>query len=81
MRCARSASVSCSSTNALGQIDAWLESLSLSLLAEVIDYWEHLRRQVARSKIRGPKVNDARVAAIRFSHGVPELRTRNPLIG
>ena len=60
---------------ALGQVDAWLESPSLVVLAEGDGYLETLRPLVLRSRSVGPRVHDARVAALCLSHGVRELWT------
>ena len=78
----------------LEQIDAWLESPSLVLLREIDDYWDLLRSLLEKGQINGPRVHDARIAAICLCHGVRELwtadrdfsrfrelRTRNPLVG
>jgi predicted nucleic acid-binding protein len=78
---------------ALDQVDAWLESPSLVLLAEDGGYWAILRTLVAQARIDGPRVHDARVAALCLDHGVrelwtadrdfslfPALRVRNPLV-
>ena len=78
---------------ALGQIDAWLETASAVLLAEGETYWARLRDLLAGGKISGPAVHDARVAALCLTHGVqalwtadrdftrfPRLRTVNPLL-
>jgi toxin-antitoxin system PIN domain toxin len=77
---------------ALEQVAAWFESPMLVLLAEGDGYWRVLHRLVERSKISGPRVHDARIAALCIHHGVRELwsadrdfsrfadlRTRNPL--
>jgi predicted nucleic acid-binding protein len=79
---------------ALAQVDAWLESPALVLLSERFDHWEHLRGLVGAGDARGPRVHDARVAALCLAHGVrelwtadrdfgrfPALRARNPLVG
>ena len=79
---------------ALDQVDAWLESPSLVLLAEGVAYWASLRALVAGGRVVGPLVHDARVAALCRDHGVDELWTadrdfsrfpdlplRNPLVG
>jgi toxin-antitoxin system PIN domain toxin len=79
---------------ALDQVDAWLESPSLVALAESPGYFATLRSLLAAGKATGPRVHDARVAAICIVHGVrelwtadrdfgrfPELKTRNPLAG
>ncbi|OQC07401.1 MAG: Ribonuclease VapC43 [Candidatus Hydrogenedentes bacterium ADurb.Bin101] len=78
---------------AVDQVDAWLESPSLVLLGEADGYWRHLRTLVLNSRIAGPRVHDARVAALCIQHGVLEIwtadrdfgrfggiRTRNPLL-
>ncbi len=58
---------------ALDQIDAWLQSPSLVLLAESPAHWATLRDLLAKSKVAGPAVHDARVAALCLQHGVREL--------
>lgn len=78
----------------LGQVDAWLESPTLVLLAERSDHWPRLRGLLAEGQISGGRVHDGRVAALCLAHGVtelwtadrdfgrfPQLRTRNPLVG
>lgn len=78
--------------NAIGQVDAWIESPSLILLAEADESWDSLRGLSTQSRVTGPKVHDARIAALRLLHGVrelwtadrdfgrfPALATRNPL--
>ena len=79
---------------AVDQIEAWLESPSLTLLAEGRGFWDHLATQLVVSRAAGPVVHDARVAALCLGHGVaelwsadrdfgrfPDLRVRNPLVG
>ena len=79
---------------ALDQVEAWLESPSLVTLKEDDSYWPTLRTLVGQSRIDGPRVHDARIAALCLSHAVrelwtadrdfsafPALRVRNPLIG
>lgn len=78
---------------ALDQIDAWLESPSVTLLAEGAEHWAALRRKLENSRAVGPRVHDARIAALCAAHGVRELwtadrdfgafanlRVRNPLV-
>jgi hypothetical protein len=60
---------------ALEQIEAWLESPSLVLIGEGNGYWEILRTLLEKGLIEGPKVHDARIAAICLVHGVRELWT------
>ena len=80
-------------TAALEQINAWLESPTLVVLSEGADYWTALRQLLATSKVTGPQVHDARVAALCVHHRVAELWTadrdfsrfaslvvRNPLV-
>ncbi|MFO1078524.1 MAG: TA system VapC family ribonuclease toxin [Planctomycetota bacterium] len=82
------------SAAALDQVQAWLESPSLVLLTEGEHYWARLREVVERGRVQGPRIHDARIAAICIHHGVRELwtadrdftrfvglRTHNPLVG
>ena len=48
----------------LDQIDAWLESPSLMLLAESDRHWPELRRLVTHSKIGGPATQAQRQRAL-----------------
>lgn len=78
---------------AIDQIDIWLEAPSLSILSEDFQTWLVAREQILAGSITGPRVYDARIAAVCLQHGVtelwthdrdlsrfPALRTRNPLI-
>lgn len=78
---------------AIDQVDAWLESPSLTLLAEADGYWPELKALIQDGRISGPQVHDARVAGMCRLHGVTELWTadrdfgrfhglkfRNPLV-
>lgn len=78
---------------ALDQVGAWLESPTVVLLSEVDGYWARLRDLLEGGRISGPRVHDARVAALCLHHGIrelwsadrdftrfPALRTRNPLV-
>jgi toxin-antitoxin system PIN domain toxin len=60
---------------AIDQAEAWLESPSLVLLAESEDHWTQLSSLLRTGRISGPRVHDARVAAICIQHGVSELWT------
>ena len=60
---------------ALAQVDAWLGSPSLVLIGEDASHWPRLKALLAAGKIAGPRVHDARVAAICLRHGVDELWT------
>jgi uncharacterized protein len=50
------------------QVDAVLASPSLHVLAEGPGYWEVLRALLEESQVRGPKVHDARIAALALFH-------------
>jgi toxin-antitoxin system PIN domain toxin len=78
---------------AVAQLRAWRESPSLTLLAEDDSYWPVLDSLIERSRLTGPAIHDARIAALCLRHGAhelltaerdfsrfPELATRNPLI-
>jgi uncharacterized protein len=79
-------------SDALGCVEALMESPSVRLLSESPTYWRHLAALAARASVSGGRVHDARVAAICLDHGVRELwtidrdfsrfgalRVRNPL--
>lgn len=81
------------SAEAIAQLRAWRESPSLTLLAEDEVYWPVLESLVDRSRITGPAIHDARIAALCLRHGAhellsadrdfsrfPQLTIRNPLI-
>jgi toxin-antitoxin system PIN domain toxin len=58
---------------ALNQVDAWLESPTLVLLAETEQHWPTLRKLVAAGRVVGPQIHDARIAALCQQHGIREL--------
>lgn len=58
---------------ALDQVDAWLESPSVLVLAESPAHWPTLRALLAGGRVTGALVHDARVAALCRQHGVREL--------
>jgi toxin-antitoxin system PIN domain toxin len=58
---------------ALDQLDAWMESPTLSLLSESELYWPVLRRTLDASQVQGARTHDARIAALCVAHGVSEL--------
>lgn len=60
---------------ALDQIDAWFESPLVSLLAESGEHWQSLKPLLLASRVTGPQVHDARIAALCLQHGVRELWT------
>ncbi|MEW6320325.1 MAG: TA system VapC family ribonuclease toxin [Acidobacteriota bacterium] len=58
---------------ALDQVDAWLESPGLTLLGEPTDHWTRLRPLLAKGRVAGAVVHDARIVALCLAHGVSEL--------
>ena len=79
---------------AMAQVEEWLRSPSLRLLGEGPGYFERLAAVSAEGRVVGPRVHDARIAALCLYHGVselltadrdfgrfPSLKTRNPLVG
>lgn len=58
---------------ALDQVEAWLESPTLVTLSETPTHWATLRALLTASRVAGPQVHDARVAALCQQHGVREL--------
>jgi len=78
---------------AIDQVGAWMESPSVVLLAESVDYWPALTATLSAARVAGPLVHDARIVALCALHGVVELwtadrdfsrfahlRTKNPLV-
>lgn len=80
--------------DALVQVDRWMEAPGLHLIGEgSVAYWPALREVLASAGIVGPRIHDARVAAICLRNGVsrllssdrdfsrfPGLRVVNPLL-
>jgi predicted nucleic acid-binding protein len=80
-------------SSVLGYLDSLMASPQLHLLAESPGYFEKLRELALAAKLSGPRVHDARIAALCLHHGVrelwtadrdfsmfPKLKTRNPLV-
>ena len=78
--------------SAVAQVDIWHESPGLTLLSERGGYWPVLRRSLTSTGLAGPRIHDARIAALCLAHRVrelwsvdrdfsrfPALVTRNPL--
>lgn len=78
---------------ALDQVADLLDAPRLELLSESRGHWDRLAPLARAGRIRGPKIHDARIAALCLHHGVrelwtsdrdfsrfPALRTHNPLI-
>ncbi len=79
--------------SAVDQVEAWLESPTLTLLNESPAHWSTLRPLLEMGHVAGQMVHDARIAALCLQHGVrelwsadrdfsrfPTLRTVNPLV-
>ena len=77
----------------LDQVEAWLESPTLVLLCETEAHWRQLSGLLHSARVSGPRVHDARIAALCLEHGVKELwsadrdfsryralKVRNPLV-
>ena len=77
---------------AMEQVDAWRESGAV-LLAETVGHWDRLAELIIASGVTGPKIHDARIAALCLDDGIdelwssdrdfsrfPALRVRNPLV-
>lgn len=81
-----------SSEDARETVRKWLESPTLSVLVETGGYWAVLDRVLETSRVVGPRVHDARIAALCLHHGIEELLSadrdfgrfqvpvRNPLV-
>jgi hypothetical protein len=78
---------------ALEAVETWMRATTLTVLAEGPDYLPYLRTALESGRVTGPKVHDARIAALCLYHGVnelwsadrdltrfPALRVRNPLV-
>lgn len=78
---------------ALGFVNALLASPQLHLLAESPGYFEKLCEISTAAKLKGPRIHDARIAALCLHHGVrellsvdrdfstfPQLKVRSPLV-
>lgn len=81
-------------SQALGFVDGLLASPQLHLLAESPGYFEKLREISTTAQLKGPRIHDARIAALCLHHGVselwsadrdfsafPQIKIRNPLVG
>jgi len=79
--------------DALGAVEDWMRSPTLTMLGESPDHWATLAALASAARITGPRIHDARVAALCIDSGVtelwtadrdfsrfPSLRTVNPLV-
>ena len=60
-------------TQAINQIESWLESPTLTILGESELHWETLKPLLQSGKVRGAQVHDAKIAAICLQHQVDQL--------
>ena len=80
-------------SEALGFLDSLFASPQLHLLSESPGYFEKLRDIATAARLKGPRIHDARIAALCLHHGVselwsadrdfsafPQLPVRNPLV-
>jgi uncharacterized protein len=79
--------------DAIGFLESLLGSPQLHLLSESAGYFEKLCELALTAHLKGPRIHDARIAALCLHHGVrelwtvdrdfslfPQLATRNPLV-
>lgn len=60
--------------DALTQVKAWMDCPDFSLIGETEEvYFRYLQHLLEVSQVVGPRIHDARIAAICLSHGVNEL--------
>lgn len=62
---------------AWGQLDAWFGAPTLRMLGEPEGFASVLETFLRRSRVRGPVVHDARVAALCVANGVEKFLTRD----
>jgi hypothetical protein len=78
--------------DAIEAVRGWMGS-TLCLLGETDEHWDTLEELLVTGNVVGPRVHDARIAAICLQHGVqelwsadrdfsrfPQLAVRNPLV-
>lgn len=78
---------------AFAAVETWLAGGNVQLLSESPGYFKKLCELALAAKVSGPRIHDARIAALCLHHGVselwtadrdfsmfPKLRTRNPLV-
>ena len=78
---------------AFAAVEAWGAGGNLHLIAESDGYLEKLRELATAAQLKGPRIHDARIAALCLHHGVrelwsadrdfsafPQLTARNPLV-
>jgi toxin-antitoxin system PIN domain toxin len=78
---------------AFAALSAWQEIDTLRLLGEGPGYFDTLKKLACSGKVAGPRIHDARIAALCLHHGIrelwstdrdfsafPSLKCRNPLV-
>jgi hypothetical protein len=78
---------------ALAFLDSLIGSPQVHLLSESAGYFEKLRDLATSARLKGPRIHDARIAALCLHHGVselwsadrdfsafPQIKVRNPLV-
>lgn len=58
---------------ALAAVASWTDSPSCTLLAEGLEYGVFLHDTLKASQVTGPRVHDARIAALCQEHGIDEM--------
>jgi len=61
--------------DALQAVESWVESSTLTLISELDGYTEVLLSLLRQAQVTGPRVHDARIAALCLQHGISELWT------
>jgi toxin-antitoxin system PIN domain toxin len=80
-------------TQAVDFTESLLASPQVQVISETPGYFQKLRQLATAARLRGPRIHDARIAALCLHHGVselwtadrdfslfPALKTRNPLV-
>jgi toxin-antitoxin system PIN domain toxin len=60
---------------ALATVESWLSAPTLHLLTEPPGYWQILSDLLEKTRLTGPRVHDARIAALCLQHAVAALWT------
>ncbi len=56
-------------------MQGWLEAPTVTLLSEMDGYWDILDELLDKSRVTGPRIHDARIAALCIMHSVDEIWT------
>ena len=79
--------------DAILAVESWLSMPTLALLGETDGHWRTIASLLRAGSVTGPRIHDARIAALCLQHAVaelwtadrdfsrfPRLKTRNPLV-